>query len=79
MKQSFKLRLLRHSAGLDQHQAAEKLNISVEDFSRIETGLAIPDGPDFENLLALFGLERRQFEARPQKEWLALSEALLAV
>ena len=39
MKTSLKIRLLRHSIFHDQHQMAEKLNISVAEYSRIETGL----------------------------------------
>ena len=39
MKTSLKLRLLRHNIAQDQHQMAEKLNITVQEYSRIETGL----------------------------------------
>lgn len=56
MKLSLKIRLLRHSAGLDQHQAAEKLQISVADYSKIETGLVKADDSIFDRLVMLFGL-----------------------
>lgn len=76
MKQSLKIRLLRQAAGLDQQQAAEKLKISVAAYSRIENGRA--DDTVIENLVPLFGLERAQFEARSETDWLALLETFLA-
>ncbi len=56
MKIGHKIRILRHSAGLDQHQAAEKMEISVPEYSRIETGLTVADDSLFDRLVILFAL-----------------------
>lgn len=56
MKLSLQIRLLRHSAKLDQHEAAAKLQISVAQYSRIETGLDKSEEEIIERLTALFGL-----------------------
>lgn len=56
MKLGLKIRLLRHSAKLDQHQAAAKMQISVAEYSRIETGLVKSDDTIFDRLVVLFGL-----------------------
>lgn len=56
MKLGLKIRLLRHSVKLDQHQAAEKLQISVAEYSRIETGLDKAEDALFDRLVVLFGL-----------------------
>ncbi len=65
MKLNLKLRLLRHLTGLDQQQIAEKLNIGVADYSKIETDLLKPGDAVFENMIALFRLGREQFNAWP--------------
>ncbi|RYE16309.1 MAG: XRE family transcriptional regulator [Sphingobacteriaceae bacterium] len=57
-KTGLKIRILRHSAGLDQHQAAEKMEISVAEYSRIETGLTVADDGLFDRLVVLFGLSK---------------------
>lgn len=56
MKLGLKIRLLRHSAKLDQHQAAQKMQISVAEYSRIETGLDKAEDALFDRLVVLFGL-----------------------
>lgn len=56
MKLGLKIRLLRHSAKLDQHQAAQKMQISVAEYSRIETGLGKAEDALFDRLVVLFGL-----------------------
>ena len=38
MKPTLIIRMLRHAIGQDQHQMAEKMNITVQEYSRIETG-----------------------------------------
>jgi transcriptional regulator with XRE-family HTH domain len=78
MKQSLKIRLLRHRAGLDQYQAAEKLKISVAAYSQIENGRVRAEDAVFESLVSIFGLRQAKFQTRSQKDWLALSEAVLA-
>lgn len=56
MKLALRIRKLRHSAGKDQHQAAALLQISVAEYSRIETGLTVADDSLFDRLVILFGL-----------------------
>lgn len=65
MKSSLKIRLLRHLTHLDQHQMADKLNISVADYSQIETGLVKPGDAVFENLIAIFDFGIEQFNSWP--------------
>lgn len=60
MKTGLKIRVLRHRAGLDQHQAAEKLGIGVADYSRLETGLTVAENDLFDRLIVLFGLNEGQ-------------------
>ncbi|RYE24400.1 MAG: XRE family transcriptional regulator [Sphingobacteriaceae bacterium] len=73
MKLSLKIRTLRHQAGLDQQQAAEKLRISIAEYAKIETGQVKQDDAAFENMIAMFHLDRAQFEAWPDdksKDWM---------
>lgn len=73
MKLGLKIRTLRHRAGLDQQQAAGKLQISIADYSRIETGLLKADDTLFEAMLALFSIEKEQFNGWPDdksQDWL---------
>lgn len=68
MKLSLKIRTLRHLTGLDQQQAAEKLQISVADYSKIETGLLKADDMLFEAIIALFHLNCEQFSSWPDEK-----------
>jgi len=49
---------LRHCAALDQHQVAEKLQISIAGYSKIETGRVKSEEAIFEELILLFGLSQ---------------------
>ncbi len=61
MKLNLKIRLLRHLKGLGQQQMAEKLNISIADYSKIEAGRFEAYDVVFEKMIALFDLGREQF------------------
>ncbi|RZK33932.1 MAG: XRE family transcriptional regulator [Hymenobacter sp.] len=79
MKQSLKLRILRHHAGMDQHEVARALKISTSDYSRIECSLEEADSAVLEKLLSLFGLDAKEFASRAPAQWATLSRALLEV
>jgi transcriptional regulator with XRE-family HTH domain len=61
MKNSLKIRVLRHQKGFDQHQMASELNITVADYSRIECGLTALDNSILKQLIKIFGLSINDF------------------
>lgn len=77
MKLSLKIRLLRHRTGLDQQQVAENLRISIEDYSKIETGALKADDAVFESMVTLFNLDKEHFSLWPDEKAKGLIEAYL--
>lgn len=77
MKLSLKIRLLRHRTGLDQQQVAEKLRISVGDYSKIETGALKADDAVFQSMVTLFNLDKEHFSSWPDEKAKNLIEAYL--
>ena len=66
---------MRHLTGFDQQQISEKLNISIADYSKIETGALKADDAVFKNMIALFNIDREHFNACPDKNARDLTEA----